>query len=62
MTGLLVVMGAGFGFGMFLWGQLVTRAACRERDEREWLDGFRAGWEAAEQFDNDVRLIWGGTR
>ena len=58
----LIVGTACFGFGMFLWGQLTIRATSRLSAERDWADGFRAGWEAAEQFDNDVRLIWGGTR
>jgi hypothetical protein len=49
-----------FGFGMFLWGTLVERGMNTERMTEEWLNGFREGWEAAEQFDNDVRLVWGG--
>jgi hypothetical protein len=53
-------MFVAFGFGMFLLGQLVTRQHCRDNETAEWLDGFREGWEAAEQFDNDVRIIWGG--
>jgi len=48
-----------FGFGMFLWGTLVERGASAQRMTDEWLNGFRDGWEAAEDFDNDVRLVWG---
>jgi hypothetical protein len=60
ITAVYIVGLAAFGFAMFLWGQLSTRKACTDRISREWHYGFRDGWEAAEQFDNDVRVIWGG--
>jgi hypothetical protein len=47
-----------YGFGMFLWGTLSEKDRETERLSNEWADGFRDGWEAAENFDNDVRTIW----
>jgi hypothetical protein len=44
---------------MFLYGGLVEQTRQTERMMGEWMDGFRSGWEAAEQFDNDVRTVWG---
>jgi NADH:ubiquinone oxidoreductase subunit 3 (subunit A) len=49
-----------FGFGMFLWGTLVRSEQHQRQKDGAYTDGFRDGWEAAEQFDNDVRIIWGG--
>jgi hypothetical protein len=48
-----------YGFGMFIWGTLSERNVQTVRLSDEWTHGFRDGWEAAEQFDNDVRTIWG---
>jgi hypothetical protein len=48
-----------YGFCMFLVGTMAERTRTSDRLVSEWLDGFRDGWEAAEQFDNDVRMIWG---
>jgi hypothetical protein len=49
-----------YGFSMFLIGTMVEQTRTSGRMLTEWLNGFRDGWEAAEQFDNDVRIIWGG--
>jgi hypothetical protein len=48
------------GFGMFLWGMLVRAQQYTVQLDRAYTDGFRDGWEAAERFDDDVRIIWGG--
>jgi len=55
-----IVVGVAFGLGMFLLGTLVEVQANRRRVTDAWLDGFRDGWEASVQFDNDVRIVWGG--
>ena len=57
-----ITVGSMYGFGMFLAGSLFAQARQTERLVSEWLNGFRDGWEAAEQFDNDVQLVWGGNR
>jgi hypothetical protein len=60
MFTIMVVMGGvTFGLSMFVWGTLVGRESNVDRLADEWLEGFRAGWEAAEQFDNDVKIVWG---
>jgi hypothetical protein len=51
-----------FGFGMFLWGTLTGEKTQAGRVDRAYTDGFRDGWEACEQFDDDVNVIWGGNR
>lgn len=60
ITAVYIVGLAAFGFAMFLWGQMSAHGEFSELVSREWHYGFRDGWEAAEQFDNDVRVIWGG--
>jgi hypothetical protein len=62
MMGTLVTCAVGavlFGFGMFLWGTLTGWDRCVSKLERQWVDGFRDGWEACERFDDDVRVVWG---
>jgi hypothetical protein len=62
---MLVTLGTGavlFGFGMFLWGTLVRAEQYTVQLDRAYTDGFRDGWESAERFDDDVRIIWGGNR
>jgi hypothetical protein len=54
------VAGVLFGFCMFLWGMLSGWERSSSRLELSWADGFRDGWEACEQFDDDVRVVWGG--
>jgi len=49
-----------YGFSMFLIGTMVEQTRATQRMLDEWLNGFRDGWEAAEQFDNDVRIVWRG--
>jgi hypothetical protein len=44
---------------MFMWGTLVGQESNANRLADEWLEGFRAGWESSEQFDNDVKIVWG---
>jgi len=53
-----MVIGTAFGWGMFLLGTLMETAENRQRVTEAWLDGFRDGWEACEQFDRDVRIVW----
>jgi hypothetical protein len=61
MDWLAIVAGMGlYGFGMFLAGTISERKVHAARLERERTCGFRDGWEAAEKFDDDVRIVWGG--
>jgi hypothetical protein len=60
MTVSLMLLAVVYGFGMFVAGTLAGQTRMHGRLLEEWLHGFRDGWEAAEQFDNDVRIIWGG--
>ena len=57
-----VCAAAIYGFAMFLWGTLSERKLHTVRVHDEWVHGFRDGWEAAEQFDTDIRMIWGDLR
>ena len=59
LLGVLVIV---YGFGMFVWGGLSVKDTGPDRMHEEWLHGFRDGWEAAERFDDDVRIVWGGER
>jgi hypothetical protein len=58
-TLMAVVYGIVFGLCMFMWGTLVGQESNANRLADEWLEGFRAGWESSEQFDNDVKIVWG---
>jgi hypothetical protein len=55
-----VIAAAAFGTGMFLWGQLSIRHTEKLRMEREYLFGFRDGFESAERLDDDLTIIYGG--
>ena len=62
MVTMMVTGAILFGFGMFLWGTIVRSDQHRRHIDRSYTEGFRDGWEAAEHFDDDVRVIWGGNR
>jgi len=57
---LSIITSASFGIAMFLWGHLEGRKLGSRSADDEYANGFADGWEASEDFDSSIRVIWGG--
>ena len=57
-TALWIITMAAGAVAMFLWGHMEGRTTAAIESENEWMEGFKEGWEASENFDSSIRMIW----